>query len=422
MKTNKLLSFTSVLIVMTLSACAKSTSSDSAATSSSTAAVTAVALLQSKVASLAVPIAGSSLASLAKRGEAGFHAKSLTTPTSYTVSDYNADSRFISDSRDSGGSCAYNTFIGLKTRMGLEFNETATRCNGSTLNMFGKVKYLLQNACLLGAFLPEASSDLLPASGNLTYSGAQMVSALAACDVTSLGSPSASDIGGVTMSFTTPSDTSVYDRVLSLSFTYQSETTVTTAAIKFNSSAVNLAIGRSAERAVISLDKTSGVMKAEYISGISSDYNGYYFHRMYSDETIDFGRILSDISSNAFSTDYRVAYVVSANPQSGTTGALSAFFSGWSASTYDASTVNGCASMSTGALTTASVTGDNAFTCGTLDSKTVDAYTIFAPNDSTAVTSSPVYTTVSASGWNTISSTNLPSLTWDSSTMLTQAP
>ncbi|NDC38096.1 MAG: hypothetical protein EBZ48_08585, partial [Proteobacteria bacterium] len=63
--------------------------------------------------------------------------------------DWNG-SGILSDPRNSGEpGCEYNVSVNPKTRIQIDFTETAARCNGSAVNVFGKIKHTMQVICAI---------------------------------------------------------------------------------------------------------------------------------------------------------------------------------------------------------------------------------------------------------------------------------
>ena len=399
--------------------CSKSTTPAAGGTTAS-AAVTAITDASAAVNKLATPAGGA--ASLAAARSAGF----LSNLTDWSASN------LVSDPRNSGGSCTYSS-SSIQTRMQVEFTEGATRCNGSSVNVFGKIKDRLNTVCQIASVLGESDSSNLPSSGTTTITDYDaFIAQMSLCGSTS--SVTASLISNLSITYQTPSDTSVYDRLLTLNMTYNGQSESNTVYIKYNSTTVNVAegeftgttLGEGSDRTILSLDRTNQILKGEYISGNYSDFNGYYFHRLYWDGAADLGRVYSDIAVYSGTTAGggtiagQGVFVATAKPETSSQPmALGVDFSGnmnnGSYSTIGSYDLTACIDMSDGSATAASPTA-NTFTCAgtgtSVTGKAIDAVS----------TRTATRNLVNTIDWSKQVIGTQPTLSWDIDSMLTTNP
>src|SRR5258708_831117 len=85
-----------------------------------------------------------------------------------TASDEWSSTAELSDPRNSGGSCEFSTPITPQAFMQIDFTESATRCNGSDVNVFGRLRSALDIACILLHGLSVHNSDQLPSTCSQT--------------------------------------------------------------------------------------------------------------------------------------------------------------------------------------------------------------------------------------------------------------
>jgi len=328
----------------------------------------------------------------------------------------------MSDPRNSGeANCQYTGSVNPKIRMQIELTQSARRCNTSAVNVFGKIQDRLHITCAISSILSVDSSDQLPSSGSQSIDPTSFLATLESCG---LNVAEMSSLSEASISFTTPSDTSTYDRVLTFTGKAGEGTMTSTMVLKFNSTVFNYAEGNcshNCDRAIISMDQATGITKAEYLSGPASDFTGFYHHRLYYDATNDVGMVFSDIRhmTDSSNSDNAVKYLISAKPKTESQAMALNFDvfpvnirNGQSYSTEDSMDLRGCVSRADGSLTRSATSGE--ITCGPLSVESLkDTYT--------SNKKSATWSKVSTEGWANVSATYLPVNSWDMTNIVTTA-
>lgn len=281
------------------------------------------------------------------------------------------------------GSCSgVSQQITLKDYMGTQFESTEVRCNGSSINIFGRLNNAAGIVCIIMNTLSANSSAELASAADqtITFTTAmvndlkvkcpEMADDIANFDKDSDGNPGNGLDGNplsATLQFDTPAVTTSYDlKVSILPFN-------NTVFMKYGTgSVINFAKNEDgvngSNRTLISYDQITKVLRAEYISTGSASSYPLYIHRLYMDDTNNIGRIFSQITSgygnNTTTTEgNREAYVVSGHPGSNTIAlSMDLFNMNVTDGVYEA-----CVDGSNGNITNDNLTvdGSNNFTCGT---------------------------------------------------------
>jgi hypothetical protein len=328
----------------------------------------------------------------------------------------------LSDPRNSGEpTCPYSGNINVKTRMQLEFTDSAKRCNGSDVNVFGKLNSKLSIVCAISRAFNVDTSDQLPSSGTqeLTLEDFRVLATACNADMSKLD-----DIIGVTISFSAPTTTTTYDRLLTVAVTSSQGSMTNTSAIKFNATSFNYAEGEyggatsGSDRTIIAMDQNTGLTRVEYMSGLNTDFNGFYHHRLYYDATNNLGMVFSDIREMTDGTAQATAksavkYVVKTKPTDDTQDInlnFDAFNTNNSSQYSSEGSMNlmGCANRSNGALSTVTASS-NEFTCSGVTSPTISTYNKAGSS----------WTKVRSNNWSVISASSLPVISWDHTNLLT---
>jgi hypothetical protein len=397
-----------------LTACSKS---DPAASATSGAAVTAFKNLTSTMNKLAVTSAAG-----AASGRLGFNQIfSGSSLASWTTAS-------MGDPRNSGGSCQYTSSISPQDFMKIDTNKNSVRCNGSSVNVFGRIQTAFSVACAFAHMIPDiATSADLPASGSKTYTmdSSQFATMVANCpglqldDVTSLS---------FAMTFTTPADTTNFDRSFSGTATFDTSAgsqsaSLDTVMLKFNSSITAVAMkehnGNGSTRTVVIHDLANNQMKAEYLSGPNSSVTlpgSNTLHRLFYDGVNHYGRIYSSINtysnlSQAGSSPQAInaKYVMTANPddltQAGSIGMT--FTSGVSTVT-----LNACLTISSMDGVDGGTVTSGKFSCSGMEGVATSLMTVDA--------STWDFVRANVDSWEALNSA--PTLSWSKDNMYIQVP
>jgi len=297
---------------------------------------------------------------------------------------------------DGTGACsAYNVNVNLKDWMGYQFDENAERCNTSSINIFGRVKQSLGIFCAISyAIGASATSAAIPAQSKvITFDAATKAAMKSSCGLTVGGAD------GTTMTLEISHPTGgTYDTkfvIPDMSSRDPQDVYMSYTGTSFKI-ASNEANSNGRQRVLVDLDTSANSLRAEYISRNTS--GGIYIHRLFYDGAADSARVMSQESGTG--AEYR-RYVVSGKPSSTTavdvglsfdlTGNISnPTFTG----DYDR---EACINKNTGSISTdAPTVTSGAFSCGTVNTKTVDVSTAFG----TIVTAVGAATTT----WNVLTS------------------
>jgi outer membrane murein-binding lipoprotein Lpp len=247
-----------------------------------------------------------------------------------------------------------------------EFNPAYVNSNGAKVTFVGRVSNAMNLICFLGQLNFPTDSTNLPTNGSHTGT---ITSAMA----TTCKNPEAASTS-VTMTVTTPSDTTLYDKFISVNmgsncpFRFK---------IRMNTAAINIATGEDqscdsrdqASGAVVLYNKTTDVIRFTYISqafNLSSP-GGFEFYRGYYDGKADTSYVLGiyatdDGNSGDTGLTTSVAYTVVGKPTAGGTVAVSTRVKGQSGGgAVSDGTYNGCVdssgSTSGGATLACTLTG-----------------------------------------------------------------
>lgn len=182
--------------------------------------------------------------------------------------------------------------ITIKEYMGTQLDDSAMNNNNSSVNVFGRLKTALMIFCAVGvgAGMSGVSVDSsgYPENGahNITFSTGIKNQMTSQCGIDTSDIPT-----GTTMVFTVSTSSGDYDKMFTFSTFNQ------TYLVRASSTEVNIATGEvhdggnGVSRTVVSWDKTTNVMRVEYVSdpgtGFTPGSSGYYGYRLFYDETND---------------------------------------------------------------------------------------------------------------------------------------
>ena len=228
----------------------------------------------------------------------------------------------------SSSDCTSSTepsMITLKEYMGTQFSSDEVRCNGSAINIFGRLENAAGIICILMNKLNATTSAELASAADVTFtmdaatkSDLKIKCPMMASD---LDNESAVPTGtSITIEFDAPAVTTTYD----LKATIQPFNN--TIFMKYGGSQINFANNEDNsngnQRVLVSYNSTTKLVRAEYVS--KSKYTTdapLYVHRLYMDDTNNEGRIMSAIltgytAQNDTTESRREVYVVSGHPTS----------------------------------------------------------------------------------------------------------
>jgi hypothetical protein len=183
-----------------------------------------------------------------------------------------------------------------KEYLGFLADANAVRANGSSISVFGRIKTALGTPCAMMIVLGQKNAGALPTSGaySVTLASNHVSLIQQACGF------DASNAVGMTLNltFVPTSDTTNYDTKVVMS---ASNMGTITQYMRVNDSVVNVAVAEhheyesggdpftSVSRTMVSLNRVTGVLRAEYLSfGYKDDGtpggDGGEWHRLYVDE------------------------------------------------------------------------------------------------------------------------------------------
>jgi hypothetical protein len=313
------------------------------------------------------------------------------------------------------------TSITLKQYMGTQFESTQKRCNGSAINIFGRLDNAAGIVCIMMNRLSATTSAEMVTSPDITFT----MDAATKSELSIKCPTMAADLNNessvptgtpVTITLDAPAVTTTYD----LKVTIQPFNN--TLFLKYGGDEISFANNEDNsngnQRVLVNYNKVTKVLRAEYISKSKFSTDApLYIHRLFMDEANQEGRIVSSIqsgyTSQADSTPNNIeTYVVSGYPSSSTIAL--------SISTTNMMIADGtheaCVNGDTGTITDDSPTvTSNSFTCGTAASVSKD--TVYATAASTINTATAV--SIPSTWW--VLSTGSEVLNWSTrDNMLTQ--
>lgn len=216
------------------------------------------------------------------------------------------------------------SMITLKKYMGTQFESNQKRCNGSAINIFGRLDNAAGIVCIMMNKLTGTTSASMSSSADLVFTmdAAEKAFLSAKCPMMAEDLNNETNVPTgtvVTLSFAAPAVTTTYD----LKITIMPFNNIVF--LKYGSDVINFAKnednGNGSNRTIVSYDLTTKVLRAEYISKSKGTQFPMYVHRLYKDETSQQARIMSAIHSgyssisNATATN-KETYTVSGYPSS----------------------------------------------------------------------------------------------------------
>lgn len=379
-----------VISIATLGLIATGCSGSSGGGTSASAGAQAVLGMQSKLESLAKLVPD--VPSTSSLG----NADRMSTRTAIGA---NWTSSTMPNPTNDGSNCNPGN-VSLMEWMGHEFEPDAVRCNGSSINVFGRVKQATMVLCAVLQTQSAASSADLPASGvtTLTFDAATIGTMVSVCG---LPAADASMLTGVTgtLTISTPSDTSTFDRKIEISIAggeIQNDVYLKYDASGSAAVATNENNDNGTTRTIMKYNASTQVLQGEYVSrsaGVAPQ--PVYVHRVFMDNVNNSARIYSRIDDGTNTIEYNV----SGHP---TVSSAVAFAVGVTGYGFGAP-ISGeaCVNPETGSITT-----DNTTTCGSFSSVAVASATAGEDVEATvdgAPTTWNDFATPPALTWSTIS-------------------
>jgi hypothetical protein len=269
--------------------------------------------------------------------------------------------------------------ITLKDYMGTQFESDERRCNGSAINIFGRLENAAGIICIMMNQLSAATSAEMASAADFTFT----MDAATKADLTTKCPMMAADLANesavptgtvITIEFDAPSVTTTYD----LKATIQPFNN--TVFLKYGGTEINFANNEDNsngnQRVLVSYNSTTQVVRAEYVSKAKYTTDApLYIHRLYMDDINQEARIVSSIltgytSQNDTSEARSETYIISGHPSS-TSIALSMNLLDMGSipnGAYEA-----CVNGDTGVITNDNPTvSTNSFSCGTTASTSKD--------------------------------------------------
>lgn len=215
--------------------------------------------------------------------------------------------------------------ITAKEYMGNQLQENLQSDNGSDVNVFGRLKSGLGIFCALGVGAKAAGVEidsrgyLDDGTVTITFTSEVKSAMTSICQMNVENIPDNTELSAVV---TTASGD--YDKKIHFDLFNQDYF------VKVSDSEVNIANGEiqdngAESRTIIKWDKTSGVIRVEYVSNPSSAPSGeagVYGYRLYYDETADLGRMMVYEGGDS-SLANSVRYILAGKPQTGDAFSLS---------------------------------------------------------------------------------------------------
>ena len=277
---------------------------------------------------------------------------------------------FLPDPRCSGGSgdahCGGGSTGTLQSLMGFMTDASAVRDNGSSINIFGRLKTEMSTACAVSSLLSVANGGTLPTTGTFTVAFSSTTASILTsyCGMDSSEIPASGTTATITMTAASPS--TYYDSNMSINvggntFTYLMRVNDTT----LNISSVENNGGTNFSRMWVALNRTTNVVRAEYASYSTSGFGAGEMHRLYFDSVNHIGSMVG--SSYDFQVNPNQYIFAMAGTPGITTGqtALSMTVKGFgihaadnAASNTSFNSYKGCVTSSTGAIAS-----DNTVSC-----------------------------------------------------------
>lgn len=278
----------------------------------------------------------------------------------------------LSNPRCSGGSTTIcSTAVTPKEWMSYQFDPDAVRENGSSINIFGRFKNAKQIACALMNLLPvDANGYPNDGSATVTFTTSSASLLETKCGFPPGEAPTAGL--QISLTVTTPSDTTVYDKKITMALPADMGGADQVFYLRTNSTAINLltteynATDGQISRTIVAYDVATTTLRVEYLAANGTTTNdGFNFYRVFYDTTNDTGSMFGYEADGADSGGIR--YALSTKPATGVEAALSMDLKGWgSGKNWDAD-YKACITKSTGDIGT-----DNTLTCSDATGTDID--------------------------------------------------
>lgn len=208
-----------------------------------------------------------------------------------------------------------SNMVTLKEYMGTQFDSNQVRCNGSSINIFGRLENAGGVLCIMMNLLSATTSAELATSAPKTFAldAATKTDLIAKCPMMAADLSSATLPASVTLTFAAPSNTNKYDLKITTSFN-------NTFLLKYGGNEISFANNEDNDngnqRVIVSYDKTTQVLLAEYVSKAKASTYPVYVHRLFKDHLNRKIRIASAIqtgfsSSTATSATSSEKYIIS---------------------------------------------------------------------------------------------------------------
>ncbi len=232
---------------------------------------------------------------------------------------------FLPDPRCSGGGSdphcgSGGTSVGFKGYMGFMSDASAVRDNGSSINIFGRLKKAMETGCAISTLLSRQNGGTLPTSGTFSVTFTTEVSTMLAVYCWMTDMPSAGTTVDVVVTPTT--DTTHFDRKITLNMGSQVFTTYLRATATELNVAESDNNSPNFSRTWVKLNRATGAVRAEYASYSSNSGGAGEFHRLYFDPANQVGAMVG-ASFDFNSSPNRIIFSVKGKPE--VSGAETAF-------------------------------------------------------------------------------------------------
>jgi hypothetical protein len=292
----------------------------------------------------------------------------------------------VNDPRDSGdceGGPTGSTTV--KEFMGLQFSENAARCNGSSINIFGRIKGSFGIACAIMSRFSVSSSDQITIGSNIsfTFDSAFVEQLVNYCG---FAAGSLDGMLGQTVTMTAEASSSAdFDRKMTLMLGDDPQVVY----MRFNSSEIAIASNEDNsngnQRQMAALDLSNNTFRAEYVSKakISSarDVDGHHtFQRLFHNRNTNLIRITQN--DQDYQSPNYLRYIASGVKEDASQIALSIDLygtypgsSGVYTGDYDR---EACVNSSTGDIVSTPSVSSGSFSCAGNSGMTADSNTAFS--------------------------------------------
>jgi hypothetical protein len=224
----------------------------------------------------------------------------VSTMTSGLSAKWEVSASYNNPKYDSTSCPSATSMITLKEYMGTQFDNNQKRCNGSYINIFGRLENAGGMLCIImNSLNATTSAELVSAAdASVTFTSAVKSDLATKCPSMASSLNNESEIATdstATLQFDAPAVTTTYD----LKITIQPFNSVVF--VKYGGTEINFAVNEDNtngnHRTLVSYDTSTKILRAEYASKSKGSSFPLYIHRLYKDETNSLARIVSSIQT-----------------------------------------------------------------------------------------------------------------------------